>query len=112
MASNIHLSHFLCCFQEWLQYQSLWDMEMVNITSGLEKDLSKWEKLLIDIKCVYAVYPDYMQSLNDLVGIHGRLLIQEILKKALDRWKLIIVLCSKRLRTDNPNGHQHISDCH
>lgn len=46
----------ICCLfliQEWLQYQSLWDMEMVNITSRLEEDLSKWEKLLIDIKCVY-----------------------------------------------------------
>ena len=46
----------ICCLflvQEWLQYQSLWDMEMVNITSRLEEDLSKWEKLLIDIKCVH-----------------------------------------------------------
>jgi len=38
--------------QEWLQYQSLWDMEMINITSRLEEQLSKWEKLLLDIKYV------------------------------------------------------------
>jgi dynein heavy chain 1 len=34
----------------WLQYQSLWDMEPANIYSRLESDLTKWQKLLMDIK--------------------------------------------------------------
>ena len=36
----------------WLQYQSLWDMEPSNIYGKLEFDLSRWQKLLMDVKYV------------------------------------------------------------
>lgn len=40
----------MCVVQVWLQYQSLWDMEPANIYGRLESDLTKWQKLLMDIK--------------------------------------------------------------
>ena len=40
----------VCGVQVWLQYQSLWDMEPANIYGRLESDLTKWQKLLMDIK--------------------------------------------------------------
>lgn len=36
--------------QEWLRYQSLWDMEFSNITAKVGDDLVLWQRLLQDIK--------------------------------------------------------------
>ena len=36
--------------QVWLQYQSLWDMDMNMIYNRLEENMEKWMVLLKDIK--------------------------------------------------------------
>ena len=38
--------------QVWLQYQSLWDMDMGMVYNRLADDLEKWMNLLKDIKSV------------------------------------------------------------
>ena len=37
----------------WLNYQSLWDMDMGVICSRVGEDLNLWQKLLNDIKLVH-----------------------------------------------------------
>ena len=36
----------------WLNYQSLWDMDMSVVQSRVGEDLNLWQKLLNDIKLV------------------------------------------------------------
>ena len=36
----------------WLQYQALWDMDIGNVYNRLGEDLSKWMKVLKEIKYV------------------------------------------------------------
>ena len=40
----------------WLNYQSLWDMDMGVICSRVGEDLNLWQKLLNDIKLVISVF--------------------------------------------------------
>ena len=39
----------------WLNYQSLWDMDMGVICSRVGEDLNLWQKLLNDIKSVISL---------------------------------------------------------
>ena len=45
-------SHTSCLLvlQVWLQYQSLWDMEVGYVFGRLESDLTRWQRVLMDIK--------------------------------------------------------------
>eukprot|EP01091_Cochliopodium_minus_P010435 TRINITY_DN2760_c1_g1_i1.p1 TRINITY_DN2760_c1_g1~~TRINITY_DN2760_c1_g1_i1.p1 ORF type:complete len:4604 (+),score=1553.39 TRINITY_DN2760_c1_g1_i1:76-13887(+) len=36
--------------EDWLQYQALWDMEASTVWSTIGEDLSRWEKLLLEVK--------------------------------------------------------------
>ena len=48
--SSVPLSLLPPSLQEWLRYQSLWDMEFSNITAKVGDDLVLWQRLLQDIK--------------------------------------------------------------
>ena len=52
MAAVLDASHTSCLLvlQVWLQYQSLWDMEVGYVFGRLESDLTRWQRVLMDIK--------------------------------------------------------------
>ena len=75
----------------WLQYQALWDLEPAQVYTRLGDDLSRWQRLLADIRTARATFDnnDTRRSFGTIVVDYGQ--VQAKVNAKYDFWQREIV---------------------
>ena len=75
----------------WLQYQALWDLEPSQVYARLGDDLSRWQRLLADIRGARATFDnnDTRRSFGTIVVDYGQ--VQAKVNAKYDFWQREIV---------------------
>lgn len=72
---------------QWLQYQTLWDASVTNITDMLEQDLKKWQKFLEDIKIARTTVDSEQDQKSFGPIVINNLQVQNKINLKYDSWQ-------------------------
>ena len=82
----------------WLQYQTLWDMDVDNILEGVDDDVQSWERLLRDMKASRSAFKDGRVNINFGPIIVQCQRVQEQVMGKVDSWhKSVVAAFSHKL---------------
>uniref|UniRef100_UPI00358E5199 cytoplasmic dynein 1 heavy chain 1-like n=1 Tax=Myxine glutinosa TaxID=7769 RepID=UPI00358E5199 len=95
---------------EWLQYQSLWDMQSDNVYGRVAEDLHLWQNMLSDIRRSRATFDnaESRKSFGPVIVDYGR--VQAKVNLKYDSWhKEVLSRFGQKLGENMQNFHLQIS---